>query len=273
MNTNTHELATNPFSAVLLQMQYTPLLNIEHYIAPIQDMLRKLGYPLCHTMKGDIVQLTTSGDLEKKAVEQWMLVSSDYQKALILDAEKCTFQVFDTQANSLDAIVREFEFLVHTLDTILDFSIITRLGLRCIQSIVESTNLSWKTIVQKGFLGSSLPVDIPWTGSGWYNFALQRTIQLQVLQNPSIFQVRILQNPSGRLYPDDILRDPRGLTDFVTPQTLVTCIDLDHYGSVEYIDKQTLLLNQKEIFHAFYAVIMKVFLTTITTKEAHALWS
>lgn len=104
-------------------MQYALLLNIKHYIAPIQDMFRKPGYLLCHTMKGDIVQLSPSGDLEKKTVEQWMLVSQDYRKARILDAEKCTLQVFDTQAYSLDAIVQEFEFLVHTLDTILDFSI------------------------------------------------------------------------------------------------------------------------------------------------------
>ncbi len=273
MITMKQELPNGPLSVVLLQIQYAPILDIDTYIPAIQDYCRRSGYPQTTKLRGDMIEIGKNGEVEKTIVHQWVFSSADYQRTVVIDSERLTFQVFDLTNYSFDDLLDAFLQIINTVDGLVDISLIKRLGLRYINSIEESPELSWHHAIQPEFQGKSFPDDVQWTDPGLFTWALQRSARLPDLNMNSNLLLRIYQNNEGRKYPDDILRDPRGTIDRVASGSLVTFIDLDHYILFQYYPKKKISARGKTIFAALHDVIEKVFFSSIITEEAKQLWA
>jgi len=273
MATMKQELSNGPLSVVLFQMQYAPILNIEKYIPAIQDSCRKAGFPQINKMRGDMLQIGQNGEVEKTIALQWVFASADYQRTLFVDSEKLTFQVFDLTNYSFEDLLSTFTQIMIKIDSLVDFSLINRVGLRFINTIEEKPELTWKAAIKPEFQGSPFPDGVLWTDEGLYSWARQRSVALSELNMASNFLVRMYQNTVGRKYPEDIIRDPRGVIDFVSSRSLVTYVDLDHFILFQNGKKELLFSKSREIFVALHTVIEDVFFSSLITKEAKQLWS
>jgi uncharacterized protein (TIGR04255 family) len=273
MATIKQELPNGPLSVVLFQMQYAPILNIDTYIPAIQDYCRKVGFPQTSKMRGDMMQIGQNGEVEKTVVLQWVFASADFQKTLFIDTEKLTFQVFDLSNYSFEDLLDTFMQLMNKIDALVEFSLINRLGLRFINTIEEKPELTWQCAIKPEFQGCPFPDDVHWADKGLMSWALQKRVKLSELKMTSNFLVRIYQNAVGRKYPEDIIRDPRGVIDFVSSGSLVTYVDLDHFIVFQNGEKEVLMPKGKEVFVALHTVIENVFFSSLITKEARQLWS
>lgn len=273
MVTIKQELPNGPLSVVLFQIQYAPILEIDKYIPAIQDYCRKAGFPQINKMRGDMFQIDKNGAVENTVVFQWVFASADFQRTLFIDSEKLTFQVFDLTHYSFEDVLNSFMQLMHKIDELVDFSLINRLGLRFINTIEDTPRLTWQAAIKPEFQGCPFPEDIHWTDKGLFAWTLQRSMDLPELKMGSNFLVRIYQNALGRKYPEDIIRDPRGVLDFVSLKSLVTYVDLDHFILFQNGKKETIVSKSKDAFIALHTAIEKVFFSSLITEEAKQLWS
>ena len=273
MATIKQELPNGPLSVVLFQMQYAPILEIDKYIPAIQDYCRKVGFPQITKMRGDMLKIGHNGEVEKTIVVQWVFASADYQRTLFIDTEKLTFQVFDLADYSFEDLLATFMQLMNKIDELVDFSLINGLGLRFINTIEEKPELTWQAAIKPEFQGCPFPDDVHWADDGLLTWALQRMVRLPEVKMTSNLLVRIYQNAAGRKYPEDIIRNPRGVIDYVSSGPLVTYADLDHFIVFQNGAKDAIVPKSKEVFIALHTVIENVFFTSLITEEAKQLWS
>lgn len=273
MATKKKDLTNGPLSAVLFQVRYTPILNIERYIPAIQDYCRKAGFPLINRMRGDMIHINQNGEIEKIAIEQWVFASADYQRTLIIDTEKLTFQVFDLSNYVFKELLDTFIQFMHKIDTLVEISLINRIGLRFINTIEEKPELGWRRAIKPEFQGYPFPDDVDWADKELFSWTLQKNVKLIEPNIWSNFYARIYQDATGRKYPGDIIRDPDGDIDYVSSKSLVTYIDLDHCILFSNEEKEVIMPKIKEIFVALHKVIESVFFSSLITKEAEQVWS
>jgi hypothetical protein len=133
--------------------------------------------------------------------------------------------------------------------------------------------LPWQAAIKPEFQGCPFPDDVLWADKGLYSWALQRSVKLPEVNMRTNFLVRIYQNAAGRKYPEDIIRDPRGVIDYVSSGSLVTYVDLDHFIVLQNGNKEAIMPKSKEVFNALHTVIENVFFASLITEEAKQLWS
>ncbi|MBI9093541.1 MAG: TIGR04255 family protein [Sphaerochaeta sp.] len=265
-------LTNGPPSVILFQVQYSPIVQIEEYIPVFQEYMRKNGYPLYHSMEMEIVRAGRHGEPKKAVLEQWIFSSADTQKTIILDSEAITYQAFDAQSLPFDTLLQNFISIVRELDSIVDISLVSRLGLRNINSIQETPNVSWKDLVGKEFQGPLLPTNIQWMENELSVFSMQRGVVLTDLAINSNFKVTLAQNTSGMKYPHGIQCFPTTGPEFYEPKSKVTFLDLDHFVLFTAAPKPEVLDCLFETFHALHSVIEDVFFETMITDKAKKLW-
>lgn len=265
-------LPNGPLSVVLIQVQFSPIVQIEKYIPTFQDYVRNKGYPLYTPMVTEIVRVGPHGEPEKAVFEQWFFSSADKQQTIILDSEKITYQVFDVQSYSFDTFLHEFIAIIKKLDAIIDISLVSRLGLRYINSIQEKDAVSWKKLVAKEFQGPTLPTNIHWMENELNLFSMQKGVFLADHTINSNFKLLITQNPIGLKYPQGIQRLPNHEPEFFEPRSKVTFLDLDHFVIFSAAPKHEVIDRLSDIFHVLHSVIEDVFFESVITEEAIKLW-
>lgn len=265
-------LPNGPLSVVLMQVQYSPIVQIEKYIPAMQDYLRKNGYPLFTPIKGDMVRIEPHGETEKFVLAQWFFSSEDIQQTVIIDSDRITFQVFNVQSYTYETILQSFLSIVKEFDAIVELSIFTRIGLRYINSILETPNTSWRILVAKEFQGPVFPMNVNWMENELCSFSSQKGVLLKDLNISSNFRLRMMQNSLGRKYPEDIQRIPLGEPEYFDPRSLVTYLDLDHYVLFTSAPKKNVFSRLSEVFRELHSVIEDVFFESLITDEAKTLW-
>jgi uncharacterized protein (TIGR04255 family) len=265
-------LPNGPLSVILIQVQYSPIVQIKEYIPAFQDYVRKNGYPLYTPMETEIVRVGRHGEPEKEVFEQWVFSAADTQQTIILDSEKITYQVFDVQSYSFDTFLQEFISIVSGLDEIVDISVVSRLGLRYINSIQEKDDASWKKLIAKEFQGPSFPDNILWLEKELNSFSTQKGVFLKDININSNFKLLLSQNPVGLKYPQGIQRFPNNEPEFFESRSKVTFLDLDHFVVFSAAPKLEVLNRLSSIFKALHSVIEDVFFESVITAEAKKLW-
>jgi len=272
MSERKQALPNGPLVGILVQVQYSPIVQMEEYIPVFQGCVRKNGYPLYKPIETGVVRAGPHGDPEKAVSKQWVFSSADTQQTIFLDSEAITYQVFDAQSLPFDTLLQNFISLVRELDAIADISLVSRLGLRYINSIQEKSNASWKDLVAKEFQGSSLPTHIEWMDNELRMFSMQRGVVLTDLSITSNFKVTLSQNSSGMKYPHGIQRFPTTKPEYFEPRSKVTFLDLDHFILFSAAPKAEVFARLLEIFHALHFILSDVFFETLITDKAKKLW-
>ena len=259
---------TTFLSVMLMQVQFSPIEQIQNYIPDFQEYLQKNGYPLFSSRQTDIVCLGQQGGPEKIVYEQWFFSSSDTQHSLILASEKLTYQVFDIQGSAFETNHQHFLSIIKAFDAIAGISSLSQLGLRFIHSIPERDDVSWKDLVANEFQGPSFFTDGDWVDNELRFISAQRGVFIQELGIHSNFCYAIRQNAKGRKYPEGIERFSANDTGFFDPKCLVTYLDLDNSVLFPASTKCEIFDQLPPIFSALNSVIEKMFFGSMLTEKA-----
>ncbi|MBK5201586.1 MAG: TIGR04255 family protein [Spirochaetaceae bacterium] len=265
-------LSKGPLTGVLIQIQFSAIVQIAKYIPDVQDELRKKKYPLYDVLKGEGIQTGPHGDIVKTTFEQWVFSSNDYSRNILIDNGKITYQVLDCHDFDYENFINEFISIIDSFDKIVDISSITRVGLRYIDSIPEKDNLSWLDLLRDNFHGMSFSPEVKWIDNSLLAISMQRGVDLKNLEMKSNFQLKINQNPFGLKYPQDIMKFPLGEQEVFDNKPLVTFVDLDHYILFKAVDKIKIINRLKSIFEDLHTVIEEVFFNSLITEEAKEIW-
>jgi len=87
-------LSKQPLALVLIQLRYSPILNLKEYIPVIQDRLRKIGFPLVYSknMKKLVISST---ELKPEDMQQWKFETPDKRSSVIVDQDQALLQTTD----------------------------------------------------------------------------------------------------------------------------------------------------------------------------------
>lgn len=273
MNENKIILSNGPLVVVLIQIQFSPILQISKYIPNIQDELRRKNYPLFNQIQGEDIHALPLGEVKKRKFEQWVFSSNDYSRNIIIDDQKITCQVFDCNNYKYESFVKDFISVVKSFNHIVDISSFVRLGLRYINAIPESDNLSWRKLIKEDFHGIEFPQEIAWIGEPLIALSIQRGVKLENIEDMiSNFHLNIYQHPEGPKYPQDIMKFPTGESEFFKDNPLVTFVDLDNYILFSVADKDKIFIRLEDLFSGLHKAIGKVFFNSLITEKAIEVW-
>lgn len=246
-NGSLEKLSKQPLALVLIQIRFSPVLNLEAYIESIQSNLRELGYPLVDTNENLSVNVTPTGVNSSKSL-QWTFKTADEQSNIILDRNQISFQttnydIFTSFYNSFEAICSG------VFRAIKDFSssnIIQRLGLRYIDQIIpqskEDTVSSYiKTDFNTSPLFEKQPKVSTITQAGIVN--LEDDMQGMVT-------VKIFEGERGMSLPPELLPRAPKLQKVIPHGIPAGLIDIDH----GYVPAQPFKYEAERIKNIFLAM-------------------
>jgi uncharacterized protein (TIGR04255 family) len=267
MGDNKIILANGPLVALLIQIQFSPILQISKYIPSIQDELRRKGFPLFKQVEGEGVPPFEGN------YEQWMFIANDYSKNIVLDNQKITYQVFDCGTYSCENYAKDFIAIINSFNHTVDISSIIRIGLRWVNSIPEKENLSWKELLKEDFHGMEFSPGIDWFGVPLVLFSVQRGVKLEVFDRIiSNFHLNIYQHPNGLKYPQDIMKFPLQEEEVHKGNPLVTFVDLDNNILFEAVEMDDVFTKIEDLLRELSKTIEEVFFKSLITDKAKELW-
>lgn len=272
MNSTKMTLSNGPLTAVLIQLKFSPIMQIAEYIPKVQDLLRRKDFPLFDVLQGENFQTGPHGEIKTEKLEQWVFSSNDYSENILIDKDTITYQITDCSGYDYQAFIGKFIEAVNSLDSIVDISAITRLGLRYINAIPEKENLSWKEVLHEHFHGMQFPESVSWSDNALFAYSTQRGVQIESIKMLSNFQLRIMQNLNGYKYPQDIIKFPLGAPEVFQDINLVTFVDIDHYILLKAAKKHEVIEQLDSIFGELHAAIEEVFFTSVISEKAKEVW-
>jgi len=268
-------LPHGPLEVVLVQIRYTPIVQIGAYVAHIQELLRKSGFPQYLTLQLESVQPGLAGEPQNTKRTQWVFSSVDWKQNLIMDSEQLTLQLFDCKGINYNNFIEAFLTVIAKMDEIVGFSAFTRLGLRYINAIPETNGqeLSWKRLISKSFQGGELPNHIQWGSDSLTSVVMQQSVLLSESKKWSNVVVKVFQSPHGNKYPAEIMKFPPQEPDTFPDKPKVTYVDLDHFLLFGGKDITKISLDiVRSLFKELHGLIEDLFFNTIITEHARRIW-
>lgn len=257
-------LSRPPVFYVLTQAQFSPVKDIAHYIAKIQDALRLKGYPEFQEEVVYRLQPSTQGP-QIENVKQWQIYSRDRKSGFIINDSSITFHStsYATHSEFLPEIMKGLKIV----QKVVKLDAINRLGLRYLNLILPDDGER---------LGSYLDpklINVEFDGAHLYTKTetFVRTKLCNVDQTANlIFRAHILHGKPA--IPVDIRLGPLiPRSEFGPNSKTYECYgitDTDHFVQVP------MTLNAGAIeksLHELYLKCHECFLKT-TTSEARQKW-
>jgi uncharacterized protein (TIGR04255 family) len=134
----TEKLSKQPLALVLIQVRFSPISNMDSYIAGIQDDLRRNGYPLFTPQKTYSIELSPDGDGKRNELPQWRFDTADRRSSVILDGGQVLLQTANYE--DFETFYAEFARVFSSVMAQTEhskFGIIQRLGLRYIDQVAK----------------------------------------------------------------------------------------------------------------------------------------
>ena len=250
-----YHLKSGPLIYVLGVLDFEPLLNLNDYIATVQDTLRLAGFPL--TQQAFMSEITIDGQgITTKQQPQWAFATLDRKSSIILTQSKIAvetvdykgFADFSNMLRSALAALRKIPGLIIT----------QRLGLRYVNAVQPDEGQGFDTILQERLAG----VD---SFNGLDNMAINMAISGMSQHGQLTIQVR--QAPHDVDAQPDMLMLPADITPKVPPPVKVDprrpsrLLDLDHSAQLsEDLNPESIL----DLAHVLHAALNSAFLESIT---------
>jgi uncharacterized protein (TIGR04255 family) len=241
------KLSKQPLVLVLIQIRFSPVMNLESYIPQIQAALRMAGYPLVE--ENDNLSVTVTPDGVKPVhTKQWRFKSGDEYSNVILDGGQLSFQTseyvcFEQFYKLFDSVcVCVFENIAGFIQA----NVIQRLGLRYVDRIIPAvSDDTVDSYIADGFKISQAPV----FGSQPKICTVSQAGEVQIDGNKNgVLVVRITQGEKGLFLPPDLMAKPPKMKTVVPEGRLIGIIDTDH----SYLPPLLLKYDTAELKQLFY---------------------
>jgi len=263
------QLTKQPLALVLIQVRYSPILNIPSYLPAIQDGMRRIGFPLYHTQNSYSFNLTAEG-LSNIKLDQWRFGKADGKTTVLMDADQLLMQT--TIYEGFEKFIAEFLSVFSVLLKVTDhgkFGIVQRLGIRYVDQVRSQfegdTIDSYLREELRGmwsphFLGEEKRYTISVAG---------KTESKPDL--PGTLAIRIIRGEKGLELPPDLIAAAPERSNTFRDDEDRALIDMDHFWegtmgpsfSIEAIE---------ESFYRLHDTIIKAFHDTVVTPEGIEKW-
>ena len=149
-------LSKQPLALALIQIRFSPFMNIKDYIPRIQEKLLKLDFTESQVNPCLEVKITSNGPMSSTS-EQWLFSSSDDYENVILDSKQLTYQTtnYGGFKNYYTKYQKICDALVSSAPALESSVLIQRLGLRYVSHIIPNKSSFYFWIGRKNLYNKS----------------------------------------------------------------------------------------------------------------------
>lgn len=254
------KLSKSPLVLVLCQVRFSPILAMAQYFPKIQDKLRLKGYPV---VKNAVIQellITPAGRSGAKHV-RWQVQDKTGTQSIVVTENFLAFQT--TAYTVFEDFVPQLALAVDMLAEEVQGLYLQRIGLRYVDLVRPGANETWHEYVRPEL-------------HGLRSSAFVEDGQTQLHQSTAKTQhgtmiVRLYQNREGQVLPPDLTEDDLKVRvePALSPNELVTLIDLDHFSERQVDYERGFAENQAWALHDD---LDRVFRESVVTGHALKAW-
>ncbi len=263
------KLSKQPLALVLIQMRFSPFMNIKDYIPQIQEKLLALGFVNCKENPCLEVRITPNGP-QSSTSTQWVFSSFDGYENVILDSKQLTYQTanYDVFEKYYEKYQQVCDALVTSASTFETSVLIQRLGLRYVDRILPiDDNDSIDSYISDGFKVNQASV----FGSAKKICTISQAGEVNIFENKKgVIVFRITQGEKGLFLPPDLMPNPPKMKKDVQPDCVIGLIDIDHSYNVigpENYNKEVL----ENLFYGMHDNSHDLFMS-IVSEEGKEKW-
>ena len=259
-------LSKHPLVLVLAQVRFSPIRQMERYVAEIQEEFRRHEFPIERSEKVQEVTFGLTAKVPVQVAEQqrWEYRTRDEGWGTLVTENSVLLQTtaygrFEEFAAKLERSVRTvLETTEHDR-----FGVIERIGLRYVDVVQPRPSEDFRFYLRPGFHGVA---DEVFQGSAQLH--MQATGQTVVGDDRGVMLVRIIQNDQGILVPPDLVAaGPR--PGRAQAGELVTLIDMEHYMDGRFEPDVDWLMEKAYRLHDH---LVETFHDNVVTERAVEVW-
>lgn len=221
------KLSKQPLALVLIQIRFSPFMNMKDYIPQIQEKLLPLGFVNCRENPSLEVRITPNGPVATDS-KQWVFTSFDGYQSVILDSKQLTYQtsdydVFETYYAKYQQIC---DVLVSSASSFETSVLIQRLGLRYVDRIIPlDNNDSIDSYINDGFRVNQASI----FGSAKKICTISQAGEVNIFgDKKGAIVFRITQGEKGLFLPPDLMPNPPKMKKEVKIDQIIGLLDIDH---------------------------------------------
>ena len=259
-------LSQQPLALVLGQVRFSPIRQMDHYVADIQEEFRRHQFPIEQTGRVQEVTFGISAKVPVQVAEQerWEYRTKDQRRSILVTHNSVLLQT--TAYDRFEGFATKLELALRTvLETTehIEFGVIERIGLRYVDVVRPRPSEDFRFYLRPGFHGVSDDVF-----HGGAQLHMQATGQTSVGDGPGVMVVRIVQNDQGFLVPPDLIAaGPQPAR--AEPGELVTLIDMEHYMDGRLEPSVPWLMEKAYQLHDH---LVETFHENVVTEQAIEVW-
>lgn len=235
MKRKIEKLSKQPLALALIQIRFSPFMNMKDYIPRIQEKLLVLGFTESQVKPCLEVKITSNGPFPSES-KQWLFSSADNYENVILDSKQLTYQT--TNYGGFEDYYIKYQricdALVSSAPTFESSVLIQRLGLRYVNRIIPDNNDSIDSYIHEGFRINQASV----FGKAEKICTISQAGEVNILDDKKgIIVFRITQGEKGFFLPPDLLPYPPKMKKEVPSDCAVGLIDIDHIYNIANQEK------------------------------------
>lgn len=266
-------LSKQPLALVLIQIRFTPIMEISSYVPMIQSALRNLQFPTYNVE--DSLEITLNqASIRQQQRQQWLFKSVDESENIVLDSQQITYQSANYEI--FEDFYRKFEEICDAiLKVIQNFSktvFMQRYGLRYVDRINPresgESNVTIDTYISPDFNIQKAKI----FGNQQKVCKIIQAGEVNILgekKGPLAF--RLTQGENSLVLPPDLMGKSPKLRKRFRAEDNIGFIDIDHSYQppiVEMYDR----IELKRMFYAMHDNVHDLFYS-IVSEEGVKLWT
>lgn len=271
-NCRTVPLSKQPLALVLIQLRYSPILNLKEYIPAIQDRFRKIGFPSVQVKNVKKLEISPSG-LMPTDMWQWKFEAQDSRSSIIVDEDQILLQT--TNYHSFEEFIEQYFTILQSFLAVTEhdsFGNALRIGLR----YIDQVTLQSDTDTIDSYLRSPLRGMV----SPFFKNMLKQYTHIEVGktelrsgQNGTL-SIRVLRNVEGLDLPSDLYQEAPLRLRKIDVKKDFALIDMDHGCEQPFPYNQAGIPVQQleELYFGLHDTIIEVFHESVVTLEGVEKW-
>ena len=221
-------LSAQPLVLVLCQVRISPVPRMDQYVPTVQEVFRRMGFPIERAGKVHQVTFTPGGGAPVQVVEQqrWEYRTKDEKWSILLMQDTVILQT--TDYTRFEEFAEQLRMALHTVLAASEhdqLGVVHRVGLRYIDVVRPSSGKDFRFYLRPGLHGLPDEVFQP----GQHLLHTESRGGTVVDGNLGTLVVRVVQNNQGSPLPPDLADAAPRLSAMAKPEELVTLIDMDHF--------------------------------------------
>jgi uncharacterized protein (TIGR04255 family) len=265
-------LSKQPLALVLIQIRFTPIMEISRYVPEIQSALRNLNFPTYNIEDSLEITLNQAG-IRPLQKQQWLFKSLDEYENIALDSQQITYQSanYDVFENFYEKFDKICDAILKVIQNFSTSVFLQRYGLRYVDRInpqeFGESNATVDTYISPDFNIQKAKI----FGNQQKVCKIIQAGEVNILdgkKGPLAF--RLTQGESGLTLPPDLMRKSPKLKKQFNAKDNIGFIDIDHSYQPANVEKYE-KIELKRMFYAMHDNVHNLFYSIIS-KEGVELW-